>query len=192
MKTKHSLILPALFAASAGAVSPIGPFATTAVEAKGFAPQGDPRAVEVQSAKRARVSLNGAWRFSPAQSITGQANRPPQAGWGSMAVPGNWRRYQEMIAKGSGPQWTDFDGKKLAGAWYERRFKVPADWTGRHISIDFQRISTDATVWVNDKPAGKVNWPEGEVDISDLVKPGRRSRSAPSWSRPSTRARRWS
>jgi beta-galactosidase len=135
--------------------------------------------VDVQSSKRARVSLNGAWKFSPPQSAAGQANNPPQKGWGYMAVPGNWRRHQEMIAKGTGPQWASYngtsisgDGKTLSGAWYERRFKVPADWNGRHISIDFQRISTDATFWVNDKPAGKVNWPEGEIDITNLVKAG--------------------
>lgn len=128
--------------------------------------------VDVQSSKRAQVNLNGAWKFSPAQSVGGQANTAPVKGWGYMAVPGNWRRYQEMIAKGTGPQWTGFDGKTLSGAWYERRFKVPADWNGRHISIDFQRISTDATFWVNDKPAGKVNWPEGEIDITNLVKAG--------------------
>ncbi|HEX8833143.1 MAG TPA: glycoside hydrolase family 2 TIM barrel-domain containing protein, partial [Abditibacteriaceae bacterium] len=128
--------------------------------------------VEVQSSKRARVSLNGAWKFSPPVSVTGQANTAPEKGWGYMAVPGNWRRSQEVIARGTGPQWTQLDLRSLSGAWYERRFKVPADWNGRHISIDFDRISTDATFWVNDKPAGKVNWPEGEIDITNLVKAG--------------------
>jgi beta-galactosidase/beta-glucuronidase len=111
--------------------------------------------VEVQSSKRARVNLNGAWKFSPASSVG--ANTPPQQGWGYIKVPGNWRRTQhpDLIAQGTGPQWTGFDGRKLAGAWYERRFKVPSEWSGRHISLDFQRISTDATVWVNDSPLEK-------------------------------------
>jgi beta-galactosidase len=128
--------------------------------------------VEVQSSKRARVSLNGAWKFSPPVSVTGQANTPPEKGWGYLGVPGNWRRHQEIIARGTGPQWTGLDLRSLAGAWYERRFKVPADWNGRHISIDVDRISTDATFWINDKPAGKVNFPEGEIDITNLVKAG--------------------
>jgi beta-galactosidase len=128
--------------------------------------------VEVQSSKRARISLNGAWKFSPPVSVSDQANTAPEKGWGYMAVPGNWRRHQEVIARGIGPQWTQLDLRRLAGAWYERRFKVPADWNGRHISIDFDRISTDATFWVNDKPAGSVNWPEGELDITNLVRAG--------------------
>jgi hypothetical protein len=58
--------------------------------------------VNVQSSKRANVSLNGAWKFSPA--LTGaQSNQAPQQGWGYMAVPGNWRRHQEMIAQGHRP-----------------------------------------------------------------------------------------
>ncbi|HEY0072911.1 MAG TPA: hypothetical protein VGB77_02335, partial [Abditibacteriaceae bacterium] len=128
--------------------------------------------VEVQSSKRARVSLNGAWKFSPAQTVRGQANTAPEKGWGYIQVPGNWRRNQDLIARGTGPQWTGLDTSKLSGAWYERRIKIPADWNGSHISIDFERVSTDATFWVNDKPAGKVNWPEGELDITNLVKPG--------------------
>jgi beta-galactosidase len=128
--------------------------------------------VEAQNAKRARVSLNGPWKFSPAQTVRGQANAAPEKGWGYIQVPGNWLRNQDMIEAGKGPQWAGMAGGKLAGAWYERRFKIPADWNGSHISIDFERVSTDATFWVNDKPAGKVDWPEGELDITNLVKAG--------------------
>ena len=128
--------------------------------------------VEAQNAKRASMSLNGAWKFSPAQAVRGQTNAAPEKGWGYIQVPGDWRSNEDMLEAGKGPQWAGLDRSKLTGAWYERRFKVPADWNGSHISIDFERVSTDATFWVNDKPAGKVNWPEGELDITSLVKPG--------------------
>ncbi len=128
--------------------------------------------VQSQNSKRARISLNGPWKFSPAQSDRGQANVAPEKGWGYIQVPGNWRRNEDMLEAGKGPQWAGFDGSKLSGAWYERTFKIPADWNGSYISIDFERVSTDATFWVNDKPAGQVNWPEGELDITNLVKAG--------------------
>jgi beta-galactosidase len=128
--------------------------------------------VQVQSPKRSRVNLNGAWKFSPALSNSTEANAAPQKGWGYIQVPGSWRNTRHMLEAASGPQWATLDTDKLAGAWYERRIKIPADWNNSHISIDFQRVSTDATFWVNDKPAGKVNWPEGELDITGLVKPG--------------------
>ena len=128
--------------------------------------------VQVRSPRRARVSLNGAWRFSPAVSNKEKSNQAPQKGWGYMQVPGSWRDDKALLERASGPQWTGLDTSKLSGAWYERKIKIPADWKDSHISIDFQRVSTDATFWVNDKPAGKVNWPEGELDITSLVKPG--------------------
>ena len=128
--------------------------------------------VQVRSLRRARVSLDGAWRFSPALNNSAQSNQAPQKGWGYIRVPGSWRDEKAMLERASGPQWSGLDTNKLSGAWYERRFKVPADWNGRHISIDFQRVSTDATFWINDTPAGKINWPEGELDITNLVKPG--------------------
>src|SRR4028118_1180518 len=178
------LVAPVLMAATYFVATASMSFAQPVVSADSPWPSTDKIAwgaepVQVESSKRARVSLNGAWKFSPAQAVQGQANTAPQKGWGYMAVPGNWRRHQEMIAKGTGPQWASYngttitgDGKTLSGAWYERRFKVPVDWKGRHISLDFQRVSTDATVWINDEPAGKVNWPEGELDITSLVTPG--------------------
>ena len=128
--------------------------------------------VEMQNARRARMSLNGPWKFSPAQSVRGQANAAPEKGWGYIQVPGSWLHNEDMIEAGKGPQWTGLDRSKLSGAWYERRFKIPANWNNSHISIDFERVSTDATFWVNDKPAGQVNWPEGELDITNLVKAG--------------------
>jgi hypothetical protein len=128
--------------------------------------------VQVQSPRRSSVSLNGAWRFSPAQSNGTQANTAPEKGWGYIQVPGSWREAKHLLEGASGPQWAALDTNTLAGAWYERRIKIPADWDNSNISIDFQRISTDATFWVNDKPAGKVNWPEGELDITNLVKAG--------------------
>ncbi len=129
--------------------------------------------VQVMSPKRAKINLNGPWKFSPAKNAAGSTNIVPEKGWGYLGVPGNWRRHQEIIGRGTGQQWEGLDLRTLSGAWYERRFTIPADWKGRHISIDFQRVSTDATFWIDGKPAGTVSWPEGELDITDLVTAGK-------------------
>jgi hypothetical protein len=63
----------------------------------------------MQNAKRARVSLNGPWKFSPAQTVRGQANVAPEKGWGYIQVPGNWLRYEDLIEAGKGPQWVGLD-----------------------------------------------------------------------------------
>jgi hypothetical protein len=78
----------------------------------------------VQSSKRARVNLNGVWKFSPAQSGGGQANTPPEKAGAIWECRANWRRYQEMIAKGTGPQWTSYNGTTIAGRWQSSLWRV--------------------------------------------------------------------
>jgi hypothetical protein len=126
--------------------------------------------VQVQSAKRANVSLNGAGGFHP-RKATAQLPTPRRSTAGvyqGAGVMASQRRHDRTRQR---PTVGRFRRQQVAGAWYERRFKVPADWNGRHISIDFQRVSTDATVWINDKPPEK-SMAEGELDITNLVTPG--------------------
>jgi beta-galactosidase len=126
------------------------------------------------NAKRAQMSLDGVWHFIPA--VEGSPE-PPQVGWAYIKVPGSWqggrpRRTSDFVAMGGGPQWQMFDGSRVAHAWYERQVSIPADWQGRAISLRFDRVSTDAILYVNDKECGKVGWPWGSVDITSAVTPG--------------------
>jgi Glycosyl hydrolases family 2, sugar binding domain len=120
----------------------------------------DKTSVTTVNAKRARVSLNGIWRFSPAAEGSAE---PPKLGWGYVKVPGNWqssrRRSAALFAPGGGPQWDHYDGKRVARAWYERRVSIPAEWQGRAISLRFDRVCTDAIVYVNGAECGRIAWP---------------------------------
>lgn len=139
-------------------------------------PQGP---AESLSTSRARILLNGFWRFMPA---TGPAAQAPNDDWGVIPVPGTWQRsgwvsgntrMTDTRARGTGPQWNDL-GPKLGRAWYEREIEIPADWADRAVVLDFRRVSTDAVVWVDGVKCGEVAWPYGEVDITRAVTPGRR------------------
>ncbi|MGH9445347.1 MAG: glycoside hydrolase family 2 TIM barrel-domain containing protein, partial [Terriglobia bacterium] len=78
-----------------------------------------------------------------------------------------------LVARGSGPQWEHYDGGRSASAWYERQVSIPLEWQGRVISLRFDRVCTDAIVYVNDKECGRVPWPWGSVDITRAVTPGK-------------------
>ena len=39
--------------------------------------------------------------------------------------------------------------------------------------LEFERLSTDARVFVNDQECGEAHWPEGAVDITRAVTPGK-------------------
>jgi hypothetical protein len=133
------------------------------------------------SATRSRMPLNGLWRFMPGQ-VGSEAI--PQVGWGWMPVPGNWLRGTQqdgllkgIAAAGQGPMWQAarggaLDWNTVRRGWYQQKVKIPAGWQGRDIVLNVGRVSTDATVFVNGKEAGKVNWPEGTVNLTGFVKPG--------------------
>jgi beta-galactosidase len=123
--------------------------------------------------KRALVSLNGIWRFIPA---TEGAAEPAKLGWAYIQVPGSWQRSRgnssDYVALGGGPQWELYDGARVAHAWYERQVPIPTEWRGRAISLRFDRVCTDAIVYVNAKECGRIAWPWGAVDITSAVAPG--------------------
>jgi beta-galactosidase len=129
----------------------------------------DKAEVQPISSKRAQISLNGQWKFMPAEGATAS---DPKSGWGYIRVPGNWKNNNDITARGQGRVWQNFNGDKVNAAWYERKITVPADWAGRSIVLDLRRVSTEAQVFVNGKEAGGVNWPAGEVDITKFVTPG--------------------
>ena len=123
------------------------------------------------SARRGESCLNGTWRFMPA---VGPAALSPTGDWGQIPVPGSW-------AGGPvpGPAATSKDGSwavaklgDVGRAWYEMTVTVPADWHGRAVSLELSRVSTDAVVYANDIECGRIEWPNGSVDITKAVKPG--------------------
>ncbi len=106
--------------------------------------------VKTVNAKRAQVSLDGIWRFMPAAEA---AAEPPKLGWAYIKVPGDWQIHpgkpSGFLALGGGPQWDLYDGALVTRAWYQRQAPIPAEWQGRAISLRFDRVCTDAIVYVN-------------------------------------------
>lgn len=140
-------------------------------------PYWDQEKVVAISPTRGEIVLNGIWQFMPA---IGPAATKPEGDWGWIWVPGTWAsgewgrssRLPAFEAVGSSPAWRAFDFKDNKRGWYHRPLNVPAEWIGRKITIDFARISTDATLFINNREAGKLSWPGGEIDITKFVKAG--------------------
>ncbi len=133
----------------------------------------DKTKVVAVNARRAQVALDGIWRFIPA---TEGSDVPAKVGWAYIKVPGSWQNAQgkrsDFLAVGGGPQWDLYDGATVTRAWYERQVLIPAEWQGRVISLRFDRVCTDAMVYVNGTQCGQIAWPWGSVDITSAVKPG--------------------
>lgn len=132
--------------------------------------------IENVSETRARINLNGLWKFQPAAESS--ASKPVESDWGTIWVPGTWGRGGKRLGtiqdKGNGEAWK-IPGDQLVAGWYERAVLIPPEWAGRSILLDLRRVSTDAEVWVNGKECGKIHWPFGSVDITTAVTPGQQA-----------------
>ncbi len=145
-----------------------------AVLPAGMALNWDKLHVVTENAQRSQIPLDGIWRFIPAAEATTQ---PAKLGWGYIKVPGSWQnsrgKSSDFLALGGGPLWDLYDGARVARAWYQRSVPIPAEWQGRAISLRFDRVCTDAMVYVNGTQCGTVAWPWGSVDITRAATPGK-------------------
>ena len=132
------------------------------------------------TATRERISINGLWQWQPAEKATDQ---PPTGRWGYFKVPGCWPGITDYMQKDcqtvfAHPSWK---GVKLAAAgtlyvgsaaWYQRQISVPKQWAGRHVALCLEYLNSSATVYVDGRKAGKMQFPAGEVDLTSLCPPG--------------------
>src|SRR5262249_43501520 len=77
---------------------------------------------------RARVCLNGLWRWQPPLK---DRDAVPAASWGFFKVPGFWPGASNYIQEDTQPlhvhpSWKNADARNLIPAWYQRDFTVPA------------------------------------------------------------------
>ena len=124
---------------------------------------------------RERVCLNGLWRWQPSSET--KAGDVPAGNWGFFKVPGAWpdnnsfdrKECQSVVPH---PSWKSADTRGTVRAWYQREITVPKEWQGRRIALSLQYLDSLATIYVDGKKAGKLHFPDGELDLTAFVQPG--------------------
>ncbi|RKX99435.1 hypothetical protein DRP77_13325, partial [Candidatus Poribacteria bacterium] len=123
---------------------------------------------------RGRVCINGLWEFHPAGERYDESPPPRGTGWGWMKVPGSW-------APGSGvdpigpPIWEakgELELETSFAAWYRRKVEIPEEWRGRRVFLYADNVVRRATVFIDGRKAGTITWPDGRVEITELIEPG--------------------
>lgn len=147
---------------------------------------------------RTSVSLEGNWLFMPEQDVNGftpYAEDLNDKSWHVMEVPqfwntaGNWLHLQDsgLPHRGSGisdnyreKEYTrtgnyTFDAENTTAAWYRHHLHLPKELGDKKYILHFDAVSKVADVYVNGKFAASHigMFGEFEVDITDLVKPGK-------------------
>lgn len=142
------------------------------------------------------ISLDGNWRFKLEQCLpdenTEVGTRPiktpatfdpffkpdyrEDSNWHDFAVPGNW----EMA--GYSPA-THVQPDNAIGQ-FRKVFRVPAEWAGRTVKLNFDGVTAGAEIWLNGKPVnvtepswGRANyhesaWTAWQADLTSAVKFG--------------------
>lgn len=142
------------------------------------------------------ISLDGTWRFKLEQCLpdenTEGGRRPVKTPvtfepffetsyredgtWHDFAVPGNW----EMA--GYSPA-THVEPDNAIGQ-FRKVFKVPAEWAGRIVKLNFDGVCAGAEIWLNGKPVdvtepswGRANyhesaWTAWQADLTPVVEFG--------------------
>ncbi len=104
-----------------------------------------------------------------------QAAVPQDANWGCALVPGGWvQDAPSNVVKNVfwHPQDSGRD-KRLPLGWFRRTIDIPADWSGKRVSLRFDRIATSASIYCDQQLAGILPFQGGEVDITRFATPGK-------------------
>ncbi|MEK7475434.1 MAG: glycoside hydrolase family 2 TIM barrel-domain containing protein [Candidatus Coatesbacteria bacterium] len=123
---------------------------------------------------RERVSLNGLWRWQPAENSSATV---PATRWGWFKVPGCWPGLRDYMQNESQtvfahPGWKDTRYAELSAAWYQREFAIPADWAGRRIALALETLNSFAAVYIDGVKAGEITFPGGELELPSVCAPG--------------------
>ncbi|KAJ5929161.1 hypothetical protein N7454_007009 [Penicillium verhagenii] len=109
-------------------------------------------------------NLNGVWQYQNASSLAAVRNPPfAQDLAQDVLVP-------SCLESGlSGIQ-----GEYMIYSWFSTSFKVPSDWNGQSIMLNFGAVDYEATVFVNGKKAGfhRGGYFRFSLDVTDFLKPG--------------------
>ena len=133
------------------------------------------KAERESTSTRERICINGLWLWQPAS----QSNQPPTEKWGYFKVPGSWPGITNYMQKDSQtviahPSWRSTRLRDIRSAWYQREITIPAKWEGRSVIFSTKYLNSFATVYVDGRKAGEMRFPRGEIDLTNLCRPGKR------------------
>ncbi|MEW6238873.1 MAG: sugar-binding domain-containing protein [Candidatus Omnitrophota bacterium] len=95
------------------------------------------------------INLNGEWNFAFDEKNAGEAEgwfKPDKSDWPKkIVVPYPWESklsgIGDMVYKGA--------------AWYQRRFTLPAEWSGKQVLLHFGAVDWSAKVWLDGNLLGE-------------------------------------
>jgi beta-galactosidase len=125
---------------------------------------------KTDAATRIVLAADADWKFQLGDPAGAESATFDDHFWRTVTVPHDWSIEglpNEKSPTGSG------GGYFPAGiGWYRKAFSAPAIWKGKHISIEFDGVSSNATVYLNGRKVGihPYAYTSFRFDITSLLK----------------------
>jgi len=109
-------------------------------------------AVHAVTNPRQVLPADAGWRFTLGDPAGAEAPAFADAAWRKVDLPHDWSIESAPDAKNpSGAGGGFFPG---GVGWYRKSFSAPASWRGKQVSVEFDGVYRDATVYLNGKKLG--------------------------------------
>ena len=116
--------------------------------------------------------FNGNWKFQQGDVTGGYATGFDDSGWHKLSLPHDWsieQPFNQNSAAGGG-------GGYLDGGigWYRKTFYLPDSVSAKRITIQFEGIYMNSTVWINGQQLGTrpYGYSSFEYDLTPYIKTG--------------------
>jgi beta-galactosidase len=117
---------------------------------------------------RLELAADSGWKFLPGDPGGAEANSFSDASWRTVNLPHDWSI--EGPPDRSNPTGSGGGYFPAGTGWYRRTFRAPAEWKGRRVSVEFDGVYRDATVYLNGRKLG--NQPYGYTSFYFDLTPG--------------------
>ena len=103
-------------------------------------------------APRQHLSFDSGWKFFLGDPANAQTPAFDDAAWRSVTLPHDWSIEGQPDPKNPSGGAEGFFPTGVG--WYRRSFDSPKDWSGQHITVEFEGVYMNATVWLNGEKLG--------------------------------------
>ena len=100
-----------------------------------------------------RVELNADsdWRFLLGDPSGAEAPQFADSSWRTVNLPHDWSI--EGVPDKNNPTGTGGGFFPAGTGWYRKTFTAPKEWKGKRVSVEFDGVYKDATIYLNGKQA---------------------------------------
>ena len=116
-----------------------------------------PMAMAQPDAPRLVLAADSNWKFLLGDPNSAEERSFDDANWRSVDLPHDWSI--EGVPARDDPTGSGGGFFPAGAGWYRKTFSAPAEWKGKRVSIEFDGVYRDATVYLNGRKLG--NQPYG-------------------------------